>query len=143
MISIEKLTKEDIPQVVLLEEEFLGETLGKEMLENEISNENICFLTAKLDKKVLGYIGAYVIGEEIEILNFVVNGTHQRSGIGTMLFNTLLNEYKQAKTVILEVREHNEKGINFYKKNNFNVISKRKHYYSDGEDALVMMKEII
>ena len=84
-----------------------------------------------------------VIGEEIEILNFVVNGTQQRSGIGTMLFNALLNKYQQAKTVILEVREHNEKGINFYKKNNFNVISKRKHYYSDGEDALVMMKEII
>lgn len=143
MINIEKLTKEDIPQVVLLEEEFLGETLGNEMFENELSNENICFLTAKQNKKVLGYIGAYVIGEEIEILNFVVNGSFQRIGIGTMLFNDLLNRYKAAKTVILEVREHNEKGINFYKKNKFNVISKRKHYYKDGEDALVMMKEII
>ena len=143
MIKIEKLNKEDIPQVVLLEEEFLGETLGSEMFENELTNEFICFLTAKLDKKVIGYIGAYVLGEEIEILNFVVDGTFQRSGIGTMLFNTLLNKYSEAKTVILEVREHNVKGINFYKKNKFNVISKRKHYYKDGENALVMMKEII
>ena len=143
MIKIYKLTKEDIPQVVLLEEQFLGETLGSEMLENELENEFMCFLSAKDSKKVLGYIGAYVINGELEILNFVVDGLHQRTGIGTLLFNELLNRYPDAKTVVLEVREQNEKGINFYKKNNFNVISKRKHYYKNGDDALVMMKEII
>lgn len=143
MIKIDKLTKEDIPQVVLLEEQFLGETLGSEMLENELENEFMCFLAAKDNKKVLGYIGAYVINGELEILNFVVDGLHQRTGIGTLLFNELLNRYPDAKTVVLEVREQNEKGINFYKKNNFNVISKRKHYYKNGDDALVMMKEII
>ena len=143
MIKIDKLTKEDIPQVVLLEEQFLGETLGSEMLENELENEFMCFLSAKDSKKVLGYIGAYVINGELEILNFVVDGLYQRTGIGTLLFNELLNRYPDAKSVVLEVREQNEKGINFYKKNNFNVISKRNHYYKNGDDVLVMMKEII
>ncbi len=143
MIKIEKLIKEDIPQVVLLEEELLGDSLGVEMLENEINNNSICFLTAKDNKKVLGYIGAYVIEGEMEILNFVVDKLHQRSGIGTLLFNALLNLYPNTLSIILEVRENNEQGINFYKKNNFNVISKRKHYYKNGDDALVMMKEII
>ena len=141
MVKIERLIKEDIPQVVLLEEELLGDSLGKEMLENEINNESICFLAAKDNKKVLGYIGAYVIEGEMEILNFVVDKIHQRSGIGTLLFNTLLELYPNTKSIILEVRENNEQGINFYKKNNFNVISKRKHYYKNGDDALVMMKE--
>ncbi len=143
MVKIERLIKEDIPQVVLLEEELLGDSLGKEMLENEINNESICFLAAKDNKKVLGYIGAYVIEGEMEILNFVVDKIHQRSGIGTLLFNTLLDLYPNTKSIILEVRENNEQGINFYKKNNFNVISKRKHYYKNGDDALVMMKELI
>lgn len=143
MVKIERLIKEDIPQVVLLEEELLGDSLGKEMLENEINNKSICFLAAKDNKKVLGYIGAYVIEGEMEILNFVVNKMHQHSGIGTLLFNTLLELYPNTKSIILEVRENNEQGINFYKKNNFNVISKRKHYYKNGDDALVMMKELI
>lgn len=143
MIKIERLIKEDIPQVVLLEEQFLGETLGTEMFENEINNESICFLTAKDNQKVLGYIGAYVVAGDLEILNFVVDEQFQRTGIGTLLLNELLNKYPDAKTVVLEVREQNEKGINFYKKNNFNVISKRKHYYKNGDDALVMMKELI
>ena len=143
MVKIERLIKEDIPQVVLLEEELLGDSLGKEMLENEINNESICFLAAKDNKKVLGYIGAYVIESEMEILNFVVDKMHQHSGIGTLLFNTLLELYPNTKSIILEVRENNEQGINFYKKNNFNVISKRKHYYKNGDVALVMMKELI
>lgn len=143
MIKIDKLIKEDIAQVVLLEEQFLGETLGSEMLENELDNEFMCFLSAKESKKVLGYIGAYVINGELEILNFVVDENFQRTGIGTLLFNELINRYPDTKSVVLEVREQNEKGINFYKKNNFNVISKRKHYYKNGDDALVMMKEII
>lgn len=142
MFKIDKLTKEDIPQVVLLEEQFLGETLGTEMLENELSNEFMCFLVAKESKKVLGYIGAYVVSDELEILNFVVDESYQRTGIGTSLFNEILKRYPNANSVILEVREQNEKGINFYKKNNFNVISKRKHYYKNGDHALVMMKEI-
>ena len=142
MIKIERLIKEDIPQVVLLEEELLGDSLGVEMLENEINNTSICFLTAKDNKKVLGYIGAYVIDGEMEILNFVVDKAHQRSGIGTLLFNELLKRYPNTLSIILEVRENNEQGINFYKKNNFNVISKRKHYYKNGDHALVMMKEI-
>lgn len=142
MFKIDKLTKEDIPQVVLLEEQFLGETLGTEMLENELSNEFMCFLVAKENKKVLGYIGAYVVSDELEILNFVVDESYQRTGIGTSLFNEILKRYPNANSVILEVREQNEKGINFYKKNNFNVISKRKHYYKNGDHALVMMKEI-
>ena len=143
MIKIEKLTKEDIPQVVLLEEEFLGETLGTEMLENELNNKNMCFLTAKEDLKVYGYIGAYVVENEIEILNFVVDEKKQRSGIGTLLLNTLISLHPTTLSIILEVRVGNNKGINFYTKHNFNVISKRKHYYKNGDDALVMMKEII
>ena len=142
MVTISKLTKEDICQVVLLEEKFLGETLGEEMLNAELNNSAMCFLSAKEDEKVLGYIGAYVIEDSMEILNFVVDETYQRLGIGTLLFNTLLNMYDKTKSIVLEVRYNNEKGISFYKKNNFNVISMRKHYYKNGDNALVMMKEI-
>ena len=73
MVTISRLTKEDICQVVLLEEKFLGETLGEEMLNAELNNSAMCFLSAKEDEKVLGYIGAYVIEDSMEILNRVTN----------------------------------------------------------------------
>lgn len=142
MVEITRLIQKDIDQVVALEEKFLGETLGEEMLEAEINNPNMCFLTAKNNDSVLGYIGAYIIEDSMEILNFVVDEVCQRTGIGTLLFNTLLELYPRTVSVVLEVREHNQKAFQFYKKQNFNVISMRKHYYKNGDNALVMMKEI-
>lgn len=143
MINCSKLEPKDIKQVILLEEQFLGESLGEEMILNELNNPNVCFLSAKDDEKVIGYIGAYTFDDSMEILNFVVDEAYQRQGVGSLLFNTLLNMYDKTKTIVLEVRYNNEKGISFYKKNNFNVISIRKHYYKNGDDAIVMMKEII
>ena len=143
MINCSKLESKDIKQVVLLEEQFLGESLGEEMILNELDNPNVCFLSAKDNEKVIGYIGAYTFDDSMEILNFVVDEAYQRQGVGSLLFNTLLNMYDKTKSIVLEVRYNNEKGISFYKKNNFNVISIRKHYYKNGDDAIVMMKEII
>ena len=143
MINCSKLESNDVKQVVLLEEQFLGESLGEDMILNELNNPNVCFLSAKDNEKVIGYIGAYTFDDSMEILNFVVDEAYQRQGIGSLLFNTLLNMYDKTKSIVLEVRYNNEKGISFYKKNNFNVISIRKHYYKNGDDAIVMMKEII
>ena len=143
MINCSKLEPKDIKQVILLEEQFLGESLGEEMILNELDNPNVCFLSAKDNEKVIGYIGAYTFDDSMEILNFVVDEAYQRQGVGSLLFNTLLNMYNKTKSIVLEVRYNNEKGISFYKKNNFNVISIRKHYYKNGDDAIVMMKEII
>jgi ribosomal-protein-alanine N-acetyltransferase len=143
MINCSKLEPKDIKQVILLEEQFLGESLGEDMILNELDNPNVCFLSAKDNEKVIGYIGAYTFDDSMEILNFVVDEAYQRQGVGSLLFNTLLNMYDKTKSIVLEVRYNNEKGISFYKKNNFNVISIRKHYYKNGDDAIVMMKEII
>ena len=42
---------------------------------------------------------------------------------------------------MLEVREDNIKAINFYQKNDFKIISKRKNYYQN-VDALIMERNI-
>ena len=49
---------------------------------------------------------------------------------------------KNVNKIFLEVRESNMSAINLYKKKGFNKISERKKYYSDGEDAIIMQKEI-
>ena len=100
MLEITRLINKDIEQVVALEEKFLGETLGQEMLETELNNQNMCFLTAKSNDIVLGYIGAYIIEDSMEILNFVVDEAYQRLGIGTLLFNTLLDLYPKTLSVV-------------------------------------------
>lgn len=143
MVKVRELKKEDIKKVVYLEETFLGETLGEEMLESELGSNVTKFYVATLNEEVVGYIGRYEFLGEVEILNFVVDEIHQRKGIGQLLFNQVEQDVQNLNKMTLEVRESNTKAINFYLKNGFKQISVRKHYYKNGEDAKVLIKEYL
>lgn len=142
---IRKVEEKDINKIVELEEEIFGETLGYEMIKSELNNPLIWFRLIEDNNEIIGYIGGCFYLEDGEILNFLIDNKYQHKGYGTKLFNHIMLEAKEKgiKRVTLEVRENNIKGINFYLKNDFKQISIRKHYYKNGDNALVMMKELI
>ena len=47
------------------------------------------------------------------------------------------------ETVTLEVRESNLKAINLYTKNGYERVIVKPKYYSNGEDALYMVKRLL
>ena len=63
---------------------------------------------------------------------------YQGNGYGDKLLKYILDNYSN-RNFFLEVNVNNEKAINLYKKNGFNILTTRKHYYKD-EDAYVMSK---
>ena len=144
MIQIFNLTKEDINAVVELEEKYLLETIGYEMLANELHNKYAHFFVAKNDDEVIGYIGGWIIDTTCDMINFVVKEEYQRMGIGTKLYLTLENKTKElgANEILLEVRINNIKAQNFYEKHGFKQIFVRTKYYKNGEDALILRKEL-
>ncbi len=143
MVNIRPLIKEDIKTIVRLEELYLGETIGEEMLENEINNPVIKFFTILEDEKVLGYIGCYIYLTDVEVLNFVIDEAYQRKGYGQLLFDYMVSRVSNIKNITLEVRRSNTKAQNFYFKNGFKEVGVRKAYYKNNEDALVLLKEYI
>lgn len=141
MVKIRKMQESDIPRIVYLEETFLGETLGEELLTSELKSNVAAFYVAIVNDIVVGYIGRYSYLGEAEILNFVVDEAYQRQGIGQMLFDYVINEIKDLEKISLEVRASNNKAIRFYEKNGFKQVYVRKAYYKNKEDALLLIKE--
>lgn len=134
----------DIESVIKGEEATLGETLGKEFFEQELTNPLAYFWVATKNDEVIGYIGAYVVPPSADIISFYVLDAYQKQGYGSKLMTRLLDECGRLKVeaITLEVKEGNNKGINFYLKNGFQKINIRKHYYQDGSNALLMKKVI-
>ncbi|MBQ2472613.1 MAG: ribosomal protein S18-alanine N-acetyltransferase, partial [Acholeplasmatales bacterium] len=128
-----------------LELDTLGTTLGSEMLEDNLSNSMSHFYVYEDRNEIIGYISISFDGEQGEILNFCVNKGYQHNGIGTKLLAYAINilHSKGAKSFILEVRESNIGAISLYEKFGFKRISLRKNYYSNNENALVYLKEMI
>ena len=83
-----------------------------------------------------GYLITYDSVDSLDIFEIAVDEKFRSRGIATKLLNSLNDERK----ILLEVSEKNTNAINLYIKNGFKVISKRKKYYLDGSDAIIMMR---
>lgn len=142
MVKIEAVTIKDLEEITNLEIQELGQTLGIDTFKQFLNTSLIYLLKATIGEKIVGYISANILDGEGEILNFCVDANYKRSGIGTKLFNELV-EVAHAKILTLEVKETNLVAIAFYLKQGFSIIAKRKNYYEGSINALVMKKEYI
>ncbi len=83
--------------------------------------------------------------DELHILNFAVDPTFQRQGIGAALLERLheVARRKKIKHVFLEVRDSNLAAKTLYEKLGYKAITRRKEYYAqDQEDAILMVAHL-
>ena len=83
-----------------------------------------------------GYLITYDNVDSLDIFEIAVDKNFRKKGIASKLLNRINDERK----ILLEVSEKNKVAINLYKKNGFKMISRRKNYYLDGSDAIVMIR---
>ena len=100
---------------------------------------------AENGNRVVGFIAARVVADEIEILNLAVEPASRRNRIGSQLLEEALERARSAgaRRVFLEVRESNRAAQAFYERHGFRFSLRRAHYYSDPrEDALVLSRNL-
>ena len=139
---IRKFSVNDIDQIVKLEELTLGSSLGKDMLQAELNNELSYIYVYEVAGNIIAYISVVFDGYCGEIYNFCVLPEYQNQGIGSKLLDFIINmlKEKKASTMILDVREGNNKAIHVYEKYGFKQISVRKAYYKNNDNALILQK---
>lgn len=142
MITIQPMKKEDISMVVTLEENTFSTPWSYEALEESFLKDNYYFLVAKQENIVVGYVGMYVVLQEGDITNIAVAKEVQGQGIGTKLLKELLEVAKKhgIETINLEVRVSNESAISLYKKHGFEIIGRRKNFYTKPEEDGYLMQ---
>lgn len=91
--------------------------------------------------RVVGFIGCWLIADEVHISTLAVHPSSRGQGIGRMLLEATLDQSARrgAEIATLEVRVSNTTAINLYRKMGFEIVGRRPGYYRDnGEDALLM-----
>jgi ribosomal-protein-alanine N-acetyltransferase len=112
------------------------------------------FIVAEVDEKVVGYIMCKIeFGfSNFSKLGFVKKGhvvsvavldQHRGKGIGKALMLEGINGVVSRKSdeIYLEVRISNTQAIRMYQKLGFQIKSRLRSYYRDGEDAYLMALE--
>lgn len=144
-ILLTDMTKEDIPFIAALEKECFSSPWSEKGLEEELTNENAVFFTAKESGRIVGYMGMHCILDECYIANIAVSKDERRKGIGRLLlrFAEKRAKDKNCSFISLEVRVSNEGAVALYESENYERMGERKNFYSSPtENALIMTKNL-
>jgi ribosomal-protein-alanine N-acetyltransferase len=147
---ISGMTEHDLLEVVEIEEACGLSRWGWEAYHAELAQERrSVMLVARHEsagslsagQKVVGFIAARLVADELHVNNVAVREAHRRLGIARRLLETALHQSSQmgARTAFLEVRARNAPAQALYARCGFRMAGRRPGYYTQpAEDALVM-----
>ena len=137
---IEKAKKEDLSQIYNISNYFFDWKISQ--LEECVLDESMIFLVEKNENEVVGFLIAQNLLDSVNLLLIATKKQCQNKGIASNLLSQLekIVTKKNISKIWLEVKDSNLCAIKFYEKHNFKFLTRRKRYYSSGEDALIYEK---
>lgn len=136
-------SEHDVGVITEIENRVFRHPWKKNQIKKELKQENGKLVYVEIEKKIMGYIMVQVVKNEAQILNIAIDVPFQHRGYGKKLLQYTLHELGTQTNVFLEVRESNLPAIKLYSEFNFEKIGAREHYYSDGENAIVMFRKAV
>lgn len=146
-IHVRKIKESDVQAVANLEAASFLSPWPEEQIRYEMK-ENPCsyVYVATLDDEVVGYLDFMITFNSATIDRICVNEVQRRKGIAQALLDKMVEVCKRQEDrvdyITLEVRMSNSAAIALYEKNEWMRITTKPHYYSDGEDALYMVRSL-
>ena len=144
MLIIRAFQPEDFCDVIEIERQIFGEHdpyVYMELYESVPEGFYVAILDGKTAGFVVGFISIPIRGR---IFTLAVKEEYRGMGIGTKLLDKICEILKTngSDEATLEVRISNIPAQHFYMKQGFVPAWVEHRYYNDGEDALIMTKEL-
>jgi ribosomal-protein-alanine N-acetyltransferase len=144
--QIRRAVPSDITAIVAIEKESFIDPWEPSVFLEAFTFFPSTYFVAVCDGTVAGFVvgGLENTGENLygHLCNFGVSAFYRRRGIGKLLLRRLEHQFmvELATAVQLEVRVSNTNAQQFYRRLGYRDVFQIDDYYSNGEDALVMMK---
>ena len=137
----------DLPELVRLEQACFARPWSEASLRYDLEQhpEARYLAACDADGRVIGYAAYWITLDEAMITNIAVAVDWRRQGVGRQLLEAMIGQAAadQLRVLTLEVRPSNEAARSLYEAAGFRTIGLRRGYYEDnGEDAIIMQKNI-
>jgi ribosomal-protein-alanine N-acetyltransferase len=136
-------TGEDAADIAALEGSIFGvDAWSLPSVLSELSGEDRFTVVAIVDGAMVGYAITMRADDVVDLLRIAVHPSHQRHGVAHALLAATLDRARsdRAHRMLLEVSADNSAAVAFYAREGFVEIDRRRGYYRDRTDALVLRK---
>lgn len=136
------MTIKHLPDILEVEKESFSHPWTENMFLEELNGRFSVYRVAIEENKAVGYMGMWILADEGHITNVAVGKNYRGKGIGSALVKDFIRmaEEKDLAFLTLEVRVSNKNAIALYEKHGFLEVGRRKKYYENTEDAILMTK---
>jgi len=153
-LEIRRMSPADLEEVMVIERAAFRHPWSPELFRRELEHDWSTILVAvepltsasgKGSERIVGFLIYWLVHDEVHILNVAVAPENRRNGIARMLMSETERRAHQASASLLtlEVRRSNLAALELYREFEYRAVGVRPNYYVDeGEDAIVMVKEL-
>jgi ribosomal-protein-alanine N-acetyltransferase len=140
MIVRPATTDDALPIVDLEQLAFDADAWSLPAVVAELGGQDRFTVVAVQDADVVGYAITMRADDVVDLQRIAVHPAHQRRGIAGALLARSLEDARDggADRMLLEVGATNRAALAFYARTGFVEIDRRRRYYRDGSDALVL-----
>lgn len=145
-VRIRPLVAGDLPRVIEIENSSFSTPWRRPTFESLLARRDSDLIAADGPGGLAGYAVVWTIVDQSELGNVAVAREHRGRGIGRLLVRTALDRAaaRDAEDCFLEVRASNLAARALYESCGFEVIGRRRRYYTKPvEDALVMRAHLL
>lgn len=140
-LTIRAMQVDDVPSVFDIERESFNDSSWTiDAFYHELNENNFAkYFVVIFQEEIIGYLGLWIVIDQAQITTIAIKESFRGYGLGQLLLNYVMDYARHTCEVMsLEVRITNVVAQHVYKKLGFQYGGKRKNYYGEGEDALVM-----
>ncbi len=144
-LEIKPMALQHLPQVRQIEQASFSSSWSLAAFLKELANESAYYYVGCNAQEIVGYVGAWVLKQELHITNLAVAPDYRRRGVATQFLQLMYAKASKENLnkVTLEVRVSNKSAQRLYIKEGFIKVKRKLNYYQDnGEDAVVMWKQV-
>ena len=153
-LEIRRMRPDDLEEVMVIERAAFKHPWSPELFRRELEHDWSTILVAvepltsapgRGTERIVAFLIFWLVHDEVHVLNVAVVPEHRRKGIARMLMAETERRAMQAGAALmtLEVRRSNEAALELYREFEYRAVGVRPNYYVDeGEDAIVMVKEL-
>ncbi|HVP68919.1 MAG TPA: ribosomal protein S18-alanine N-acetyltransferase [Anaeromyxobacteraceae bacterium] len=149
-LAFRRMRAADVPRIMEIERAAFSYPWSEDLVRRELTHEFSTVLLAAEPRReasgerILGFVISWLVYDELHVLNVAVAPEARRQGVARALLGEAEASARSqgARIATLEVRRSNRAAIALYRSLGYRDAGARPRYYADGEDALVMDKEM-
>jgi ribosomal-protein-alanine N-acetyltransferase len=146
-LAFRRMREGDLARVMEIERAAFSHPWSEELVRRELGHEfsTVLLATGGADGGILGFAVVWLVHDELHVLNVAVAPEARRRGVARAILDQVEARGREqgARVSMLEVRRGNAPAIALYNSLGYREVGVRPRYYAeDGEDALVMDKDL-